>query len=138
MTSVLASLESIVIGSVAITARALTDAAVDLTFLQWRALIVVGAGNDRVAVGEIATRIGATSSATSRLVGRLERRGLVARDRGADDRRVTHVRLTPAGRRLRGRVIRSRARDLRTVATAPTIPSAAALDAIAREFERLG
>ena len=51
MDGLLASLEAIVAGSVAVTARALADAGSELTLVQWRALVVLaasdGASDDR-------------------------------------------------------------------------------------------
>jgi DNA-binding MarR family transcriptional regulator len=135
MRDVVDSLESIVAGSVAITARALADAAPDLTILQWRALVLVADGG--LAVRDLAVRIGATSSATSRLVGRLAGRGLVTTVKAGDDRRVTWVVLTPSGEDLRRRVLERRAIDLETIAGSPSIPSNADLTAFADEFDRV-
>ena len=59
--------------------------------------LVVGAATDGIRVGEIAGRIGSAVPTTSRLVRRLERRGLVAAERDEADRRATLVRLTPTG-----------------------------------------
>ena len=73
-------LERLVVGSVAITARAIAEADAELTFMQWRVLLVVGECEDGQAVGEIATRIGAHASPASRVVSRLKRRGLVSTD----------------------------------------------------------
>ena len=39
-------LERLVVGSVAITARAIAAADAELTFMQWRVLLVVGEGED--------------------------------------------------------------------------------------------
>ena len=108
-------LERLVVGSVAITARAIAAADAELTFMQWRVLFVVGECEDGQAVGEIATRIGAHASPASRVVSRLKRRGLVSTDKGDLDKRVVCVRLTEAGRDLRARVLDTRGRDLADV-----------------------
>jgi DNA-binding MarR family transcriptional regulator len=108
-------LERLVVGSVAITARAIAAADADLTFMQWRVLLVVGERDEGSAVGEIATRIGAHASPASRVVSRLKRRGLVSTDKGDLDKRVVCVRLTEAGRDLRARVLDTRGRDLADV-----------------------
>lgn len=50
-------------------------------------------------LGELA---GLSAASTSRLVERLERRGLVSRRRDDEDRRVVEVHLEPAGERLLG------------------------------------
>jgi DNA-binding MarR family transcriptional regulator len=108
-------LERLVVGSVAITARAIAAADAELTFMQWRVLLVVGERDEGQAVGEIAARIGAHASPASRVVSRLKRRGLVSTDRGDLDRRVVCVRLTEAGRDLRAQVLALRGRDLADV-----------------------
>ncbi|HUQ79799.1 MAG TPA: MarR family winged helix-turn-helix transcriptional regulator [Gemmatimonadaceae bacterium] len=52
-------------------------------------------------VSELATHMGVTVSTMSIAVDRLERQGYVVRARAESDARVRHVRLTPAGERLR-------------------------------------
>ncbi|MET7398662.1 MarR family transcriptional regulator [Dactylosporangium sp. NPDC005572] len=47
---------------------------------------------------ELADRLGLEKSSVSRLVGDLERRGLLERRRDADNRRLNQLRLTDAGR----------------------------------------
>jgi len=104
--------ERLVVGSVAITARAIAAADAELTFMQWRVILIVGERDEGQAVGEIAARIGAHASPASRVVSRLKRRGLVSADKGELDKRVVCVRLTEAGRDLRARVLALRGRDL--------------------------
>jgi len=100
------------VGSVAITARAIAAADAELSFIQWRVLLVVGEKDGGTAVGEIANRIGAHASATSRVVSRLKRRGLVRTEKDELDGRIVRVRLTDAGRELRLRVMQRRRREL--------------------------
>ena len=130
-------LERLVVGSVAITARAIAAADAELTFMQWRVLLVVGEREDGQAVGEIAARIGAHASPASRIVSRLKRRGLVSTDRGDLDKRVVYVRLTEAGRDLRTRVLEHRGRDLADVLeiVSMTPEEAEALARLAQAFE---
>ena len=130
-------LERLVVGSVAITARAIAAADAELTFMQWRVLLVVGEREDGQAVGEIAARIGAHASPASRIVSRLKRRGLVSTDRGDLDKRVVCVRLTEAGRDLRTRVLEHRGRDLADVLeiVSMTPEEAEALARLAQAFE---
>jgi DNA-binding MarR family transcriptional regulator len=132
-----AVLERLVVGSVAITARAIAAAAAELTFMQWRVLLVVGEREEGQAVGEIAARIGAHASPASRVVSRLKRRGLVTADKGDQDKRVVCVRLTEAGRALRTRVLGLRGQDIaRLIAAASMTPAEAAVIAkLARSFE---
>jgi DNA-binding MarR family transcriptional regulator len=108
-------LDRLVVGSVAVTARAITETGVDLTFAQWRALLVVGEDADGMTVHEIAARLNSRPSPTSRLVSRLKRRALVASTKDDRDGRVTRVRLTPAGLDLRERILEERRRNLSMV-----------------------
>lgn len=52
-------------------------------------------------VSELATHMGVTVSTMSLALDRLERQGYVVRARAEQDARIRHVRLTPAGERLR-------------------------------------
>jgi DNA-binding MarR family transcriptional regulator len=56
---------------------------------------------DPTMVGELAEHLGVTASTMSLTLKRLESSGLVRRDRDPADRRVTNVRLTEAGVRVR-------------------------------------
>ena len=118
------ALEHVVYGGVAITNLALADAALEITLPQWRVLVVVGESADGAAVSEIATRIGAAVSPASKLVTRLERRGLVTTAKDTTDRRVTRVRLTDAGTALRTHVLDCRREYIgRIVAAAGQAPA---------------
>lgn len=103
-------LERIVLVGVAITTRALTEAApsYDLSFPQWRVLLVVGEGPDGAAVSEVSSRVGVTVPATSRQLHRLTRRGLIEMVRDQRDRRVVRARLTDVGCRVRDSILRYR------------------------------
>ena len=90
-----AALEIIALGSVAITARVLATVGPELTFVQWRLLVIVGESSDGTTVTSIASRLGSEISATSRLVTRMARRGLVTSRKDAQDRRVTRVSIAP-------------------------------------------
>ena len=104
----LESLEQLIFGAIGLTSFALADADVaDLTLTQWRAMVVIGRANG-LRVGEIASRVGMSLPSTSRLVGRLERRGYVATVRDETDRRATLVTMTDEGRRVRSAVIERR------------------------------
>jgi DNA-binding MarR family transcriptional regulator len=52
--------------------------------------------------GRLAELAGLSAASVSRLVDRLERRGLVSRRRDDEDRRLVEVQLEPAGERLLG------------------------------------
>jgi DNA-binding MarR family transcriptional regulator len=65
---------------------------------QYNALrILRGAGEAGLPCGEIAARMVTRDPDVTRLLDRLQRRGLIARGRGADDRRVVSTRITPEG-----------------------------------------
>ena len=135
-------LERVVYGAVGITTAVLERATPDseLTFAQWRVLVVLGRHEAGLRVGEIATRIGATGSATSRLLGRMERRGLVVSGPDEQDRRAAIVRLSDAGERLRARIVQDRRDLIRQLLDAhgrPLPPNLqAGLEAIAEAFAR--
>ncbi|MDF0490690.1 MarR family transcriptional regulator [Sphingomonas sp. H39-1-10] len=68
----------------------------DITFTQWIALKVVRDGAISNP-GELARELNITTGATTRLIDTLEERGLILRDRNAEDRRVVGLKVTPAG-----------------------------------------
>jgi DNA-binding MarR family transcriptional regulator len=117
VSNLLEQLEGIALGCVGVTTRALTQTApaLELTFQQWRALVVVGEQAAGVRIGAVAERIGTALPATSRLVRRLERRELVTLGKDPSDGRATLVRLTDAGLRTRTAIIECRATMLRSV-----------------------
>lgn len=126
-------------GSVAVTSRALTAAGLELTFAQWRVLVVVGEKPSGATVTEIAARLGAEVSPVSRLVSRLVRRGVVTVVKDEQDRRVTRVMISEAGREIREAVIERRRVLLAEVlaAAGPIEPDvAAALHRIGAAFRR--
>lgn len=131
------ALERLAVGSVAITERAIASAGTDLTFVQWRVLLIVGEQDGGVRVGEIAERIGAHASATSRLISRLRSRGVVMTQKDDQDGRGTRVRLTTVGRSLRHRVLEHRRQELATVAPKLELTpgEVATIGEVARVFE---
>jgi DNA-binding MarR family transcriptional regulator len=100
-------LERLVGAGVAITSRALIEAApgLDLTFPQWRTLVVVGGAPAGMTVTEVATRLGVTVPATSRQLHRLARRGLLQLRQDEHDRRAVRVGLTALGLRARDDIL---------------------------------
>jgi DNA-binding MarR family transcriptional regulator len=109
------ALEAIAFGSVAITTLALATAGVDLTFAQWRVLVIVGEDPGGATVTEIATRLGAEISPVSKLVSRMAQRRLVRTGKDDRDGRVTRVTMTDDGRKLRNTVLGHRRRMLADV-----------------------
>jgi DNA-binding MarR family transcriptional regulator len=73
----------------------------DLTPAQYNVLrILRGAGQDGLNASDIGGRMISRDPDVTRLVDRLEKRGLVERWRCSEDRRVVWTRLSPAGREL--------------------------------------
>lgn len=73
----------------------------DLTPAQYNVLrILRGAGQDGLNASDIAGRMISRDPDVTRLVDRLEKRGLVERWRCSEDRRVVWTRIAPAGREL--------------------------------------
>lgn len=110
-------LAGIVFGGVAITTTALQAATEgqELTFTQWRAVVRVGEREDGCRVGEVAARLNAALPATSRLLRRLERRGLLTLERDERDRRATRARLTERGATLRSSVLAYRKAEIAAI-----------------------
>ncbi|MFC4115168.1 MarR family winged helix-turn-helix transcriptional regulator [Nonomuraea zeae] len=79
----------------------------DLSLLDGTMLRLLDRGEDPT-VRELAALIGRSDSRTSRIVDRLVRRGLVAREEDERDRRVRRVRLTGRGEALLQRIDRLR------------------------------
>ncbi|HEY6959968.1 MAG TPA: MarR family transcriptional regulator [Candidatus Limnocylindria bacterium] len=77
--------------------------AVDLTFTQLRALSAVGR-RQPLRVSDLAEELGAGLAATSALVDRMSRHGLLARRADAEDRRIVLLELTPRARRMLDRL----------------------------------
>ncbi|HKP97577.1 MAG TPA: MarR family transcriptional regulator [Fibrobacteria bacterium] len=72
--------------------------AVDLSATQYNVLrILRGAGSEGLACGEIGERMVTRDPDITRLLDRLEKRGLVARSREKEDRRVVTARIAQAG-----------------------------------------
>jgi DNA-binding MarR family transcriptional regulator len=135
-------LERIVVGAVGLTTRSLAsaDAGFELTFPQWRAILVLGEHDDGARIGEVAARVGGTLPATSRLLRRLERRGLTTLAVDERDRRATRARLSDRGQAVRAAILEHRRATLREVAAA--LPDRGHLDLasglrdVADELER--
>lgn len=130
-------LDVIAVASVALTARAIMAVDPDLTFLQWRVLLVVGSGRESLAVGEVARRVGANPSPMSRLLARLSARGLATTVRDGQDGRVVRVRLTTDGQRMRRTVLEHRKLELGALADWAGLERATSTAALARAFERI-
>ncbi|MGH7765267.1 MAG: MarR family transcriptional regulator [Candidatus Dormibacteraceae bacterium] len=62
--------------------------------------------------GRLGHAVGLSPTSVTRLVDRLERRGLVSRRRESEDRRCVQIQLEPAGERLLGQIRVLRGTDL--------------------------
>lgn len=79
-------------------------------------------------IGELAAAFQVAHPTMSSTVKRLEGKGLVALVPSETDRRVKHVRITPSGKRMRRKVVRSLEPELnRFLAQAPDVSWARAL-----------
>ena len=71
----------------------------DITAAQWATLKHIDAGRGGTAA-ELCRNIGCDTGSVTRMLDRLEEKGLVRRTRSTEDRRVVHLELTEAGRTL--------------------------------------
>lgn len=120
-------LAGIAFGSVAITASALEHATdgKEVTFTQWRVILFVGEREEGCRVGEVAGFVHASLPTASRLLRRLERRGLLVLQQDEQDRRATRARLTEAGRRVRASVLAYRRDEIAAIVNEVKPPAAA-------------
>ena len=70
-----------------------------LTDAQWRPLLILHLKGE-CSPAEIARELQMDAGAVTRMIDRLERKGLCERERDSQDRRVVHVALTAEGRRI--------------------------------------
>lgn len=75
-------------------------AKLDLTYLQYLILLLLWE-RDGVTITEISRKLFQEKGALSPVVKRLEQRGLIVRQRNADDERQQHLNLTQQGRELK-------------------------------------
>ncbi len=71
-------------------------------------------------LGKLGQAIGLSPTSVTRVVDRLERRGLVSRRRDSEDRRVVQLHLEPAGERLMNEIRVVRGSDLHLAVEAMT------------------
>lgn len=72
---------------------------IGLTYSQYVVMLVLWE-HDTVMLRELGIMLHLDSATLSPMMKRLERSGLVTRERGSDDERMLHVTITDAGRRL--------------------------------------
>ena len=94
---------------VAISASSIEASPVEVTLNQYRALVVLATGSP-MQMADLGRELGISPSSTTRLVDRLERKGLVARAANETSRRSIDVGLAPAGEELVAWVMAERRR----------------------------
>lgn len=67
-----------------------------VTRIQWKALYFLGI-DEKISQGELAKKMNVKDSTIGRLIERMERDGLIERERSSMDRRVVYVKLTESG-----------------------------------------
>jgi DNA-binding MarR family transcriptional regulator len=105
----------------AVTARSLAAVDVELTLVQFRALVVLRTMGPR-NLGQMADALEIQSSSMSRLSDRLFAKGLIDRRTSPTDRREITLALTLKGRRMVDRVLQRRRREIAEIVSA--IPAA--------------
>jgi DNA-binding MarR family transcriptional regulator len=84
---------------VGIAVRSVNAAPIEVTLVQHRLLVLLATGGDQT-VGALADQLAVNASNASRLCDRLQRLGLVTRDRSSRDGRAVDVSLTTSGHHL--------------------------------------
>ncbi len=104
------AIEQIVITGVTMTNASLSRSrqGPELTFPQWRVLVVLGSRPDGLPVHEISRIVEVTLPATGRQLRRLQQRGFLTLEPDRLDRRVTRARLTEPGAAVRDSIMASR------------------------------
>ena len=110
MVLVLDQLERIATEMVAATNTALAGVIEtgELSIQQWRLVIILGGASGPLRLNEIAWRVNASMPSTSRLVQRMERRGLLVTSPDPLYRRGRRINLTDKGEAVRAQVISGR------------------------------
>lgn len=96
---------------VAIAARSLADAPDDVTLPQFRLLVVLS-GEGPMRIVDAAAILDVNPSTATRLCDRLERKGLVSRQRLSADRRAVQLAVTDSGRALVAEVMNHRRAEI--------------------------
>lgn len=74
-------------------------APLDITWAQWATILKMASGKARTAT-ELCRHSGCDTGSMTRMVDRLEQKGLVRRERGVEDRRMVFLHLTEKGQQL--------------------------------------
>jgi DNA-binding MarR family transcriptional regulator len=135
------ALERVIVGGGAITSAAVIGPpeARALTLGQYRALSLVASSADGLRIVELARRKGRQPQAATKIIQRLEAKGLVWLERGAGaDRRAVVVRLTELGEHAWAKIGERRRELLAAALEGAELPAdaAALLRAVAAAIER--
>lgn len=104
---------------VGVAARSLASVGEDVTLPQYRALVTLGQRGPQRPL-DLAGALAVNPSTATRMCDRLVAKGLIERERSADDRREVRVALGRAGKELVSEVTRRRRADLgRLLAAVP-------------------
>jgi DNA-binding MarR family transcriptional regulator len=76
----------------------------DLTAMQWAPLLFISLGKTSSTAADLSRCLGVETSSMTRMLDRLEGKGLLTRKRSADDRRVIFLELTEEGKGLVSKV----------------------------------
>lgn len=101
---------------VGVAARSLSGFGDEVTIPQYRALAIV-ASRGKVRPVDLAERLAISTSTVTRLCDRLERKGLVTRNRDVGDRREVWVELSVAGLQMVEQVTAERRREIGRILT---------------------
>ena len=118
---------------VAVAARSLAAAEDEVTLPQYRVLVLLsGRGAQRAL--DLADQLGVTQSTVTRMCDRLERKGLITRDRPRDNRRVVITTITSRGRQLVDAVTRRRRTEIKSILRRMAVEDRVALVPVLRSF----
>jgi DNA-binding MarR family transcriptional regulator len=78
--------------------------ALDLTAMQWAPLLFISLAKTSITAADLSRCLGVETSSMTRMLDRLEGKGLLTRKRSEEDRRVIFIALTEEGRDLVSKV----------------------------------
>ena len=118
---------------VAVAARSLAAAEDEVTLPQYRVLVLLSNRGAQRAL-DLADQLGVTQSTVTRMCDRLERKGLINRERPRDNRRVVITAISARGQQLVDAVTRRRRTEIRTILRRMTTDDREALVSVLRSF----
>lgn len=126
---------------VGIAVRSIHAAPLEVTLVQHRLLVLLATGGDQT-VGALGEQLEVNASNASRLCDRLQKLGLVTRDRSSSDGRAVDISLTASGHDLLETVRTHRRREIQQVLSHMSPPdinaTVSALSAFGEAAQELG